>query len=61
LDQLLGDWWAPSRRVAAGVLVAIIGLVATIALTLGPTNAVLVVAAGGAMRMCCDPPRNAGR
>lgn len=57
LDQLLGDWWAPSRKVAALVLLLIIGLVGIIALTLGPVSAGLVVAAGAAMRLCCDPPR----
>jgi hypothetical protein len=56
LDRLLGDWWAPSRTVAAFVLLVIIGLVAVIGLTLGPLAAVIVVAAGAAMRLCCDPP-----
>jgi hypothetical protein len=53
LDLLVGDWWAPNRRVAAAVLLVILGLLVLIGFTLGPTVAVLVVAAGAAMRIGC--------
>jgi hypothetical protein len=53
LDLVVGDWWAPNRRVAAAVLVVVLCLVGVIALTLGVTAALVVVAVGATMRVCC--------
>lgn len=53
LDLLLGDWWAPSRRVAAGVLALIIALLGVISYTLGPPVAGLVVGVLVVIRLLC--------
>lgn len=56
LDLLLGDWWAPSRRVAAGVLALIIVLLGVISYTLGPVVGALVIGALVVIRLLCRCP-----
>jgi hypothetical protein len=53
-ERILGECWAPDPRTGLLVLLAIIGLLGVIAVTLSVGNALLVLVVAAVMRVLCE-------